>query len=109
MAGRKTRELPAAGKIKRYRTKETILALIKEETGKDLDALKTEKGNLRRLAMDLLFRHGGPRGTEIGVLFDVGYTAVSQERRRLREQREKDPKFGKLVGRLEEKLSTVKI
>ena len=67
-----TGERPALGKIKRYRQKETILAVIKEETGKDLDALKAEKGKLRRLAMDLLFRHGGLRGPEIGALFGIG-------------------------------------
>jgi putative transposase len=59
--------------------------------------------------MDLLFRHGGLRGPEIGALFGVGYSAVSQERKRLRERREKDRKLEKLVRRLEDKLSTMKI
>jgi putative transposase len=109
LAGEESKERPAAGKIKRYRQKEVILALIAEETGKDLAAIKAEKGNLRRLAMDLLFRHGGLRGPEIGALFEVGYSAVSQERKRLRENRGEDRKFGKLVRRLEDILSTIKI
>jgi hypothetical protein len=109
LAEGETKELPAAGKIKLYRQKEAILALIAEETGTGLEALKTEKGNLRRLAMDLLFRHGGLRGPEIGALFEVGYSVVSQERKRLRDSREKDRKFDKLVRRLEDKLSTIKI
>lgn len=57
--------------------------MIEEETGKDLETLRAEKENMRRLAMDLLFRHGGFSGPEIGTLFEVGYSAVSQERKRL--------------------------
>jgi putative transposase len=109
LAEGETRERPAAGKIKRYRQKEVILAFIAEETGKDLETIKAEKGNLRRLAMDLLFRFGGLRGPDIGALFGVGYSAVSQERKRLRESREKDRQFDKLVRRLEDKLSRLKI
>lgn len=109
LAGEESKERPAVGKIKRYRQKEVILALIAEETGKDLAAIKAEKGNLRRLAMDLLFRYGGLRGPEVGALFEVGYSAVSQERKRLREKRGEDREFEKLVRRLENKLSTVKI
>ncbi len=109
LAGEESKERPAVGKIKRYRQKEVILALIAEETGKDLAAIKAEKGNLRRLAMDLLFRYGGLRGPEVGALFEVGYSAVSQERKRLGEKRGEDREFEKLVRRLENKLSTVKI
>lgn len=107
LTGEKIKELPAARKIKCYGQKETILAVIEEETGKDLETLKAEKGNLRRLAMDLLFRHGGLSGPEIGILFDVGYSAVSQERKRLRESGKKNGKYEKLLRRLEERLSTV--
>jgi len=109
LAGRETGERPAAGKIKHHRQKEQILALLKEETGRDLEALKTGKGSLRRLAMDLLYRHGGLKGPEIGALFDVGYSTVSQERKRLRHSMEKDHSLAKLVRRLENRLSTMKI
>lgn len=74
--------------------------------------LKAEKGNLRRLAMDLLLRHGGLSGPEIddsSILLDVGYSTVSQERKRFRESVEKDGKSENLPRRLEEILSTMKI
>lgn len=74
-----------------------------------MDALKAEKGKLRRLAMDLLFRHGGLRGSEIGALFGIGYSAISQERKRLWKSEGKDTEFGNLMRRLEEKLSTMKM
>jgi len=108
-AGDEKREQPAAKKIKCYQKKETILALIAEETGKDLDTIKSEKGTLRRLAMDLLFRYGGLRGPEIGALFGVGYSAVSQERKRLRESKHKNKSIEKLRRKLEDELSTMKI
>jgi hypothetical protein len=105
----KTREQPLAGKIRRYQQKEAILAVIEEQTGRGLEALKDEKGDLRRLAMDLLCRHGGLKGPEVGALFDVGYSAVSQERKRLREHIARDRELEKVMCRLEGKLSTIKI
>lgn len=104
-----SREQPAAGEIKRYQQKVQILALIEQETGKDLDTLCKEKGELRRLAMDLLYRRGGLRGPEIGALLGVDYSAVSQERKRLRERIARDHKLKEMMRRLEELLSTVKI
>lgn len=103
------REQPSAARIKHYREKETILALIEAETGKDLKALKAGKGDLRRLAMDLLYRHGGLKGPEIGALFGIDYSAVSQERKRLREQVVNDRRLRELSDNLEAKLSTLKI
>ncbi|MCM2357752.1 MAG: transposase [Geobacteraceae bacterium] len=103
------REQPSAGEIKRYQQKEAILSLLEEETGKNLESLKKEKGDLRRLAMDLLYRHGGLKGPEIGALLGIDYSAVSQERKRLREGVAKDDKLEELMQRLERKLSTIKI
>ena len=100
-------EQPSINEIRRYRSRETILSLLATETGKDLVALKNDKGDLRRLAMDILYRHGGLKGPEIGELFGVGYSAVSQERKRLR-QSLSDWGLAELRQRLEDKLSTMK-
>jgi len=70
---------------------------------------KREKGNLRRLVMDLLFRNGGLRRKEIGCLFGVGYSAVSQERKRLRRSEKEDREIEELKWRLKEKFSTKEI
>jgi DNA-directed RNA polymerase specialized sigma subunit len=43
----------------------------------------SEKGDLRRLALELLYRFGGLNGVEIGKIFKISYNAVSQERKRL--------------------------
>ena len=106
---KKLREQPLAGEIKRYQQKEIILGLIEQETGKSLDALKNEKGDLRRMAMDLLYRYGGLKGPEIGTLFGVEYSAVSQERKRLRERIAENQSLRGILGGLEKSLSTIKI
>jgi hypothetical protein len=88
MEGIKGRELPSVKEIHRYRSKEEILKAIKEETGKGIEAIRAEKGDLRRMVMDVLYRAGGLKGPEIGRLFGVDYGSVSQERKRLRERSE---------------------
>lgn len=72
-----------------------------EETGKSIKEIKEEKGNLRRVVMDILYRHGGLNGTEIGNLFGVDYSHVSQERKRLREKLESDRELKMIYGKIE--------
>jgi len=103
------REQPSIGQIKQHRQKEAILQLIEKETGKNLDSLKQEKGDLRRMAMELLYRYSGIKGPEIGELFDVDYSVVSQERKRFRERLKQQSALKDIVERLEGVLSTTKI
>jgi hypothetical protein len=53
--------------------------------------------------MELLYRVGGLKGHEIGRLFGVGYTSVSQERRRLKERLRNDQNLQALSKRLDTK------
>ena len=80
-----------------------ILKAITTETGKSLEDIKQEKGVLRQMAMELLYRLGGLKGVEIGRILDVGYTSVSQERRRLHERMQHDKKIVKFMHQLERK------
>jgi putative transposase len=69
-------------KIHRHLSQDDILTALTEETGKDLEGLRSRKGELRQIAMELLYRAGGLKGPEIGEeIFGVDYTSVSQERR----------------------------
>ena len=102
----KDRERPAVGEIHRHRSKEEVLKAIQKETGKDIAAIRTEKGDLRRIVMELLYRAGGFKGPQIGLIFDVDYATVSQERKRLYEKVIKDRKVRTLLARLEGILST---
>ena len=58
--------------------------------------------------MDLLYRQGGLTCRKTGELFKIGYSAVSQERKRLNEKINKDKKLQKLRMRIETYLSRIK-
>lgn len=94
-------EIPALKKIHCYNSVEGIMVAIKEVIGKSLDDLKEDKGVHRQIAMDLLYRYGGLKGEEIGKIFGVGYTSVSQERRRLAKKMQRDRKLRELIIRIE--------
>jgi REP-associated tyrosine transposase len=105
----KCREQPSAGMIHRLWSRDAILAAVEKETGKDVGAIRKDKGDLRRITMELLYRHGRLKGPEIGVIFGVDYSSVSQERKRLRERIVKDPELVRLFTRFERVLSSLKI
>ena len=103
LKGEQDRESPSVREIRRYRAKETILGVIKGATGKTIDEIREEKGAVRQVAMELLYRVGGLKGHEIGRLLGVGYTSVSQERRRLKERLRNDRNLQALFKRLNAK------
>ncbi|MBI3354830.1 MAG: transposase [Nitrospirae bacterium] len=106
--GKKDRECPSVREIQRYRSKEEILKYVKRETLKGIEEIRADKGDLRGMVMDLLYRTGGLNGREIGEIFGVDYSTVSQERRRLREKIVKDGMLAGLLGRLERGISKIK-
>lgn len=103
LKGEKDREQPSLKKIHTYKAKDAILKAIEQEAGKSIKAITKEKGIYRQIAMELLYRVGGLKGEEIGKIMGVGYTSVSQERRRLRERLSKDRKLEALFNRIKHK------
>lgn len=103
LRGEPDRESPSLHEIRKYRAKETILGVIKGVTGKSIEEVREEKGVLRQLAMELLYRVGGLKGHEIGRILGIGYTSVSQERRRLKERLGNDRNLQSLFKCLETK------
>jgi REP element-mobilizing transposase RayT len=101
----KDRECPSLREIQRHKAKEKIIEVIEKESGKDLEEIKREKGSIRQIVMDFLYRIGGLKGVDIGELMGVDYSTVSQGRKRLREKMEKDGKLKQLVDRVERRLS----
>ena len=97
------REIPSLRGILRYRSKDELLKVISNETDKTEREIIKEKGQLRQIAMELLFRYGGLKGVEIARLMDLDYSTVSKERKRLRESMEKDAELRRLVERIERK------
>ena len=82
----KSREIPAVRRLKKYTANEEIIAALCKETKKGFDEIKKERGIIRQLAMDLLYRLGGLNGAEIGEMMGVDYSTVSVGRKRLRER-----------------------
>lgn len=55
--------------------------------------------------MDLLYRVGGLKGTEIGEMMGVDYSTVSQGRKRLRETLKSDNNLTEIIKKIEINLS----
>lgn len=64
-----------------------------------------ERGIIRQIAMDLLYRVGGLSGTEIGEMMGVVYSTVSQGRKRLREKLKSDKHLSQIIKRVKADLS----
>ena len=105
----KSREIPAVRRLKQYTAKESIIAALCKETNKSFDGVKNERGIIRQIAMDLLYRVGGLSGTEIGEMLGVDYSTVSQGRKRLREKLKSDQHHSQIIKRIEADLSILKI
>jgi putative transposase len=102
---KRDRECPGLAELKRYRALEEVLEILSKETGKTIEEVKVKKHPLRPVFMDLLYRAGGLSGIEIGKIFKVDYSTVSQTRKRLALKLEKDRGLRKIVERIESKLS----
>lgn len=105
LKGEKDRECPPLREIQRYRAKEEILQAVEKETGKSFEEIKGEGESIRQIAMDILYRVGGIKGVEIGRIFGVDYSTVSQGRKRLREKMQRDRKLRDLIERIERRMS----
>jgi REP element-mobilizing transposase RayT len=102
---KRDRECPGLTELRRFRAKEEIITIFLKETGKTLEEVKHKKNPLRPVLMDLLYRVGGLTGVEIGKIFDVDYSTVSQSRKRLAMKEKKDKGLRKLIERMETNLS----
>ena len=103
------REIPSARAIGLYKAKECILEVIEEEFGVRAEEIASARNPVRQVAMELLYSYGGMKGQEIGALFKVDYSTVSQNRKRLREKIENDEEVRGIFQRITSRLSIVKI
>ena len=97
----KDRERPSMKKIHTYLSQDAIIKAVEQGVGKGIEEIRRDKGINRQIAMELLYRLGGLNGVAVGEIIGIGYTAVSQERRRLREKMKKNRKIEELVRRIE--------
>ncbi len=100
--GKKTdKECPQLIKLENYKKEDVIIKAIEKETGKLIGIIKAERGTLRQLTMDLLYRLGGLNNREIGEMFGVDYSTVSQGRKRVNVKISKDKKLQEMMKRIE--------
>ena len=103
------REKPALREIQRYISEDKIIDAVERVTGKSFKEIKEERGYLRYLVMDLMYRIGGKKGVAIGKIMGLDYSTVSQGRKRLRERQKKDKKLKQIINKIEQVLSRSKI
>ncbi len=101
------RERPDIGKIHSYRSVETVISVISQQLGKK-DILQ-ETGTTRQLAMTVLYSCAGLNNREIGEIFGVDYSTVSQGRKRFREKIKSDAYLRSAIDKVEQQLSKIKI
>lgn len=109
LAVKKDRERPAIGVIRRFIAKDKILRILSEASGRNVEEILSERGSLRQMAMDLLYRHGGMNNPEIGNLMGIDYSTVSQGRKRLLPKITRDKKLKEMMKMIESQLSRIKI
>lgn len=103
----KDRERPDVGKIYHYLSKKVVLATVERTLA--LSHFLQATGTARQIVMTALYTHAGLNNREIGELFGLDYSTVSQGRKRLREKIEKDADLKMLFQKIDRELSKIKI
>ncbi len=107
------REQPGVRQIQ-AKAPAAVLRAVARYYGVEEERLTGKRTGLRderAVALELVYRHGGAiKQAAIGRLFGgLDYTAVSRERKRLREKVESDANLRRAVAKLENQISKVKI
>ncbi len=105
----KERENPGVGEIHKYLSQDIVLSLLADEFGVKPEKIFATTGQVKQITMTVLYKYAGLNNREVGELFGVDYSTVSQNRKRLRERVKKDKKTETLLDRIELKLSRIKI
>ena len=106
---KKEREKPGIGEIYKFLSQDVVLALLADEFGMEPEKIFITSGIVRQISMTILYRYAGLNNREIGELFKVDYSTVSQSRKRLREKVEKDKRTAEQLDEIESNLSRLKI
>ena len=99
------RESPALKALQRYQAEDKIIKVIEKETGEKINAIKKQRGSLRQIVMDVLYRFGGLKGVEIGTILGVDYSTVSKGRKQKRKKLQKDRELRHVLSTIQTRLS----
>lgn len=103
------REIPSIRGIQKHKSVQLIKKVVSEELGIEFDELKKKSGKERHILMEVMYRHSGLNGREIGALLGLDYSTVSIGRKRLREELENNKNLESVIKEIELKLSIIKI
>ena len=109
------REIPSLTKLQQHLSVERIIGEVAKAGNAQVENLldrKTKLRDLRQMAMELSYRYSNCKQKEIGAIFGVDYSTVSQSRARLKAKLESNRKLKKQLHRIQrhiDKLSKSKI
>jgi chromosomal replication initiation ATPase DnaA len=97
------REIPSLRKLQHDVSVEHIIREVAKAGNVESEALldrKTKLKDLRQMAMELSYRYSTCKQKEIGAIFGVDYSIVSQSRRRLKTKLKSSRKLKKQFHRI---------
>ena len=95
----KIREIPALRTLKKTLTIEDVITEIKKHFKIKREALISKSGRvMRQIAMEMAYRYTNSNQEEIGKMFGVDYSTVSQNRKSLKLKLEKELKGREILG-----------
>ena len=104
------REIPSLTKLQHDISVEHILGVV-AKTGnapfEDLRDRKTKYKDLRQMAIELCYRYSNYKQKEIGAIFGVDYSTVSQSRARLKTKLKSSRKLKKQFQRIQEQIDNL--
>jgi putative transposase len=109
------REVPSLTKLQQHISVESIIEEVANAgsaQAEDLRDRKTKLKDLRQIAMELSYRYSNCKQKEIGMIFGVDYSTVSQSRARLKAKLKSSRKLEKQFHRIQvqiDKMSNTKI
>ena len=106
------REIPSLTKFQHDISVENILGVVVKAgnaPAEDLRDPKTKYKDLRQMAMELCYRYSNYKQKEIGTIFGVDYSTVSQSRARLKTKLKSSRKLKKQFHRIQEQIDKLSI
>jgi REP-associated tyrosine transposase len=107
---KRQREIPSLTKLQQYISVERIIGEVAKAGNAKAEGLldrKTKLKDLRQMAMELSYRYSNCKQKEIGAIFGVDYSTVSQSRARLKAKLESNVNLKKQFHRLLEQIDNL--
>jgi len=106
------REIPSLGKLQHDLPVEHIIEVVAragQVLTEELLDRKTRIKELRQMAMELSYRYSNEKQAEIGAIFGVDYSTVSQSRTRLKAKLKSNRKLNKQFKQIKEQIINLSI